>query len=151
MSILKNNEKYEHAFSVLYDEEKTNINVVSKVMQIYNDYSSIFVSSEKLIESFKNIKKLKNIAVSSEEELNNINETLKIYTKIFKDGVARYYYNDFQSILGYLNTLLKSKDELIAYLNITSGMATLNHYKLNGLIDYIIKNDKNDNIHKIFH
>lgn len=146
LSILKNNEKYEYAFSVLYDEEKTNINVVSKVMQIYNDYSSIFASSEKLIESFKNIKKLKNIAVSSEEELNNINETLKIYTKIFKDGVARYYYNDFQSILGYLNILSKSKDELIAYLNITSGMATLNHYKLNGLIDYIIKNDKNDNI-----
>lgn len=146
LKVFDDNKDYPEVFDSLYDKEKTNISQVSKIIAIYHDYANILVSSEKVIESFAKLDDLKTLISQSVEELNGINDILKIYTRIFRDGVARYYYNEFESIIEYLQLLLNSKEELVYYLNITSGMKVLDEYGLSGLNEYILNNDKCDNL-----
>lgn len=145
LAVLKNNKEYSNIYCELYNEENTNINNVSKIIQIFNDFGDLFKDSSYLSDGFRKLKLLKDFVLACEADLDDINETLKIYTRIFKDGVARYYYNDLKSIIDYLSVLSNSKDELVAYLNITNGFETLHGYGLDGLIDYISKIEGDEN------
>ena len=146
LKVFEDNKAYQEIFDSLYDKEKTNITQVSKIIAIYHDYANILVSSQKVIESFIKLEDLKTLISESVELLNGINDILKVYTRIFRDGVARYYYSNFETILDYLKLLLNSKEELVYYLNITSGMKVLDQYGLTGLNDYILNNEKCDNL-----
>ncbi len=146
LDYLTNHKEYIKYYGHLYQAEKTDVAVISKALQMYSDVNNIFKSSTNLVSSFKVMDALKELINQSDENLNTLNEVLKIYAKIFRDGITRYYYNDFNSIIEYLSKLLSSKEELISYLNITNGLSVINEYNLKSLIDYIANTDKCDNI-----
>lgn len=146
LSYLTNHKDYIKYFGHLYAAEKTNVSDIGKSLQMYSDVNNIFKSSGNLVKSFNVMDDLKKLTVESENSLDSLNEYLKMYAKIFKDGITRYYYNDFNSIVDYLNKLLSSKEELISYLNITNGLSIINGYNLKSLVRYIANTDKCDNI-----
>lgn len=146
LNYLVTHKDYIKYFGHLYNAEKTNVSDIGKSLQMYSDVNNIFKSSGNLVKSFHIMNSLKELITASEDNLNKLNETLKIYAKIFKDGITRYYYNDFNSIIDYLNKLLNSKDELISYLNITNGLSVIHGYNLKSLVNYIANTDKCDNI-----
>jgi len=145
---LKNNEKYNFLYGKMFQENQTNINNISRLLQAFKSYLECFNDDES---TFKSLDISTNMKINEEldvcsEASDILNDIFKIYFKIFKDSVSRFYYNDFESNLIYLNKLLNSKDELIVYLSITENLKILNRYKLEKLIDYIINKNDYDNI-----
>ena len=81
-----------------------------------------------------------------EEASENLSEVFKLYFKIFRDSVSKYYYSEFEVILESLAQLVNSKDELINYLGVTDNLRVLSRYRLNKLIDLIINLDNSENL-----
>lgn len=145
---LKENRKYRYLYGKLYADYKTNINNISRFLQAFKVYSDCFDNEEKLIESlnpdthgelFKHLE-------FCEEASDNLAEVFKIYFKIFKDSVSKYYYSSFDEILDLLNRLVNSKDELISYLAVTENLKILQRYGLTKLIDLILNLDDSENL-----
>ena len=145
---LKDNEKYKRLFGVLYNNEKTVVSSISKIMQNFEAYVDCFKNLSFFVNSFhpKRHALLITHITTCKEIGNALIETFKMYCKIFKDGISRYYYNDFEETLEYTTKLLNSKDELLNYLTITEGLGVLNKYKLGKLIKYIITTKRKDKI-----
>jgi len=137
---LNNNAEYQELYGKLYHGEKTDITLISRLLQNFQLYYDCFKPGNGFIkvlekETYDDICEHLNTCQKVSDE---INEIFKIYCRIFKDGVSRYYYTSIEDNIVYLNSLLNAKDELLVYLTITKGIMVLNKYKLNKLINYII-------------
>ncbi len=145
---LKDNEKYKRLFGILYNNEKTEIQLISKIIQNFEDYVNCFENLNFFVNSvhLKRHDLLVTHITTCKEIGNALTEIFKMYCKIFKDGISRYYYNGFEETLEYTNKLLNSKDELLNYLIITEGFGVLNKHKLGKLIKYVITTKRKDKI-----
>ena len=137
---LRGHRLYRQLFGKHYRESQTNINNLARLMQNYKLYTECFVDNDATVRSLApeiHAEIRKHLAIC-QEETERLNEIFKLYFKIFRDGVSRYYYEPFRSNLDYLKKLSEAKDELITYLTITDNFAILNKYRLSRLINYII-------------
>lgn len=144
---LRGHKLYRQLFGMHYRENQTNINHLARLMQNYKLYTECFVTNDDTVKSLEaaNNEKIKAHLIVCREETERLNEIFKLYFKIFRDGVSRYYYESFQTNLDYLNKLSESKEELITYLTITDNFAVLNKYRLSKLINYIINEPHGNN------
>lgn len=145
---LINNQKYIECYGDLYQGEKTDITKISRVLQNFQLFCENFINSHGFLKALNEAENTKLLEYLGEcKKVNDdINEVFKMYCRIFKDGVSRYYYTSFRENIEYLNTLQTSKSELIHYLSITKGLGVLNKYGLEKLINYIIKEPKCENL-----
>ncbi|MDD4388618.1 MAG: hypothetical protein PHV87_05360, partial [Bacilli bacterium] len=143
---LQEHKLYRDLFENHYRGIQTNINHLARLMQNYKLYTECFINNEEMVKSLKSetYAEIKKHLIVCQEETDRLNEIFKLYFKIFRDGVSRYYYNDFKGNLNYLEKLLNAKEELITYLTITDNFAVLNKYKLSKLINYIINESHNN-------
>lgn len=146
--LLDSSEKYQRIYGELYDSSKTDIQQISRVIQNFVSYFECFSNNESFIKSLdiNNNRDLRSHLENCKEYSGNLTETFKMYCKIFKDGISRYYYSDFIETIDYTTKLLNSKEELLTYLAITEGISILNKYKLNKLIKYIITLTKSETL-----
>jgi len=137
---LKENQEYKKLFGVFYQYEKTDLGKLSKLMQAYKTYIECFVALDDVSKSFNDViySEINKIIDNLQEIVDELNEVFKIYFKIFKNSVSRFYYTDFQENLAYLNELLHNKESLIVYLKITDGLQVLANYHLYKFIEYIV-------------
>lgn len=145
---LSNNQEYISLYGKLYQEEKTDITMISRLLQNFQSFCDCFANSKGFIRALEkkiNEKLLSHLEVCIKTS-DEINEIFKLYCRIFKDGVSRYYYTSFEENIKYLEKLLNSKEELLIYLTITKGIVVLNKYKLGKLINYIINDKKVGNL-----
>lgn len=151
-SILNENEKYPRIYGKLYMASKTDISLIARILQNYSSYYECFSNNKFFISSLSKDRNniLKKHILTCKEVNENLNEVFKLYCKIFKDGISRYYYTDFFETLNYTNVLLSSKDELLTYLAITDGVSVLKKYKLDKVIKYITDDNKLNNLTTTF-
>lgn len=140
---LYNNPKYSELFGQLYDFEKTNIYSLEKIRKYFSIYIQSFIDSKNALLSFgeENRNNIQVILDYCLDDIESINELFKLYAKLFKDKISKYYYDSFSDNVKYLEGLLSSKDELILYLNITEELKVLIKYNLPKLIEYVISNE----------
>lgn len=147
-AVLEENHRYRYLYGKLYEDYHTNINNVSRFLQAYKLYSDCFADQEKLIESLNedtHMELLAHLAVC-EEASENLAEVFKIFFKIFRDSVSKYYYSSFSEILEFLAELAESKDELISYLAVSDNLRILHRHGLTKLIDYILALENPENL-----
>lgn len=138
---LKGNDKYYQVFGYLYQANETNVLNILKVIHMYEEYISVFISENDIYNSFINYVELSKIVEVTVQLVNEIGENLRLYNMIFKDSVSRYYFSNIEENVDYLTKLLEAKDELTIYLSITHGIRILNKYNLSSIIKYIENND----------
>lgn len=145
---LVNNQKYIEYYGNLYCEEKTDITLISRVLQSFQLFCDNFVNEKGFLKCLneEENEKLLNYLNECKKVNDEINEIFKLYCRIFKDGVSRFYYTSFKDNVEYLRLLQSSRSELIHYLSITKGLNVLNKYGLKKLIDYIINHSKCENL-----
>lgn len=144
---LYNNPKYTELYGQLYENEKTNIYSLEKTKKYFDNYIACFENTNSARKSFNEEEKnnILKILDNSTDDIESINELFKLYAKLFKDKISKYYYDSFNDNVEYLEHLLSSKDELISFLNITEELKVLIKYNLNQLIDYVI-NSEDENL-----
>lgn len=149
---LKNNQRYQYLYGKLYAGYETNINNLSRFLQAYKVYSECFQNQNSLIDSFNqhNYTEITAHLDRCDQASNNLIEVFKLYFKVFKDSVSKYYYSTFATILDTLDKLMNAKDELIDYLTITENIRVLAHFNLNKLIGYILEVEDPKNINLNF-
>lgn len=137
---LANNSKYTEYYGHLYCEEKTDITLISRMLQNFEVFCTSFASSQGFIKATneEDNKKLISFLDECKKVSDEINEIFKLYCRIFKDGVSRFYYTSFKENIEYLNNLQSSKNELLYYLSVTKGLGVISKYNLDKLIKYII-------------
>jgi hypothetical protein len=143
---IRNNSQYMALFGTLFENEKTNINEIGSLIKNFNSYLDCFKDSTYVNSSFKidDYQYITHLIGESSKIIYDINETFKLYSKIFKDGIGGYYYDDFNSVIEHLSELLKAKDELKIYLEITDNLKVLSRHKLYIISNYIINNEITD-------
>lgn len=137
---LKSNNDYREIYGEMYNEGSSNINAISRVIQNFSNYVKCFISDKDVIESLKidvNFK-ITNHLNRCLEVSDEINTLFQHYSKIFKFGVTKFLYADYTETIDYMNNLLKSETELIAYINIIDGLKVVYDNNLEMLADYII-------------
>lgn len=147
---LKNNQQYQELYGYLYKGHETNALNILKIIHMFEEYISVFTSEKDIYNSFINYEELRKVVDSVVQLVNEIGENLRLYSMIFKDSVSRYYFSNIENNVEYLSKLLEAKEELTAYLSITHGIGILNKYKLNSIIDFIVKNDDVEGISSKF-
>lgn len=145
---LSNNSNYIECYGHLYNEEKTDITLISRVLQNYEVFCENFASSKGFINALdeKENEKLLSFLGECKKVSDEINEIFKLYCRIFKDGVSRFYYTNFKENIEYLKKLQSSKNELLYYLSVTKGLSVLDKYNLDKLINYIIEEANCNNL-----
>lgn len=126
-------------FGKLFQYEKTDVSEINNVISSYQKYIECFKDDKAIYNSFdeNNYARIQEIISMSRHSVYEINESFKLYNKIFKDGIGSYYYDDFDSIIVYLYKLMNAKDELKLYLEVTSSLQVIDKYKLFVLSNYI--------------
>ncbi len=145
---LRDNDHYRYLYGKLYANYDTNINNISRFLQAFKVYSDCFSNDEKLIDSLNeeiNQKLILHLD-NCEEASDSLTEVFKLYFKVFKDSVSKYYYSSFESILESLDQLINSKDELIGYLGVTDNLKILNQYNLPKLVEFITDLENPENL-----
>lgn len=138
---IKSNQNYQKLYQDLFADENTDLNKISRLLQSYKLYLECFIDQEAVVSSMiqENYDEISERLELCNQTSENLNEVFKIYFKIFKNSVSRYYYANFYDNLIYLDGLLKQKDELIIYLRITDNFKVLTKYRLEKFIDYIVE------------
>ncbi len=146
-SRLLNNQRYLLLYGKLYQEEKTDITLISRIMQMFKDFYKCFKRDGyiKALDKDINSELISHMEVCR-KETEELNEIFKLYCRIFKDGVSLYYYSTFVNCIEHLDKLANSEDELSVYLTITKSIAVLDKYKLKKLINYIINDGDSTNL-----
>lgn len=149
-TVLYENKVYADVFGSLYHEDKTNINEIGNLLKQYSMYVEVFNNEDFVVKSLsaEAIIGINQILAQASSCIQEINDSFKLYSKIFKDGVGSYYYDEFQDVINYLEELLHAKDDLINYLEITENLKILNQYKLYNLVNYIINNNATNIVKK---
>ena len=145
-------EKYYEVFGELYEKEKTNIlklqNSLKSFSNFLNSFSKLEYASKFLQPETKEqlTIQLDNIV----KEIEEIDELIKLYIKLFVDRISVYYYDNFEDVVNQLEKFLSSKDELVLYLNITEHIKTLKKHQVQKLIDYALDEEKGQGISENF-
>ncbi len=135
-------------FQDFYQNEKSNLSAISRVLQAFESYLECFATPEAMIASLDvdvNEKISGHLSRCSDIS-NEISEIFTVYFKIFRDDVSKYYYDTFENNIKRMSVLLKSKDELINYLIITDNLQIIGKYRLDKLIDYVIHCEDSHNL-----
>lgn len=143
---IRNNQLFSKLYGQLFNYEKSNINEIGSILKKFSAYVECFSSYEGVKNSlnFEVHKEIQDILNQVNVLVYEISETFKLYGKIFKDGVGNYYYEDFNIVIDYLQDLMKAKDELITYLEITDHLKIIAKYRLYILSNIIINNETED-------
>lgn len=147
---LRNNNEFKYLYEFLYVGEQTNYKYINKVMKSYESFIELFETYDYAIKTIKEFDKMREVADSMNALVETIGGNLRLYSLIFKDSVSRYYFSNIDQNIEYLNGLLEGREELVLYLNITKGLAILNEYKLDKLIEYIVTKDKVSGLSNFF-
>ena len=145
------NKEYEFLYGKLFNNTKTNVNELANQIKSYSNYVECFLSAKEVVNSFSpdNLVEIKTIIENSNKNIYELNQSFKLYNKIFKDGIGGFYYDEIESIIKNLQKLLDAKDELISYLTITDSLKVLLKYKL-FVLNNLITNNKITNVSKLF-
>lgn len=140
------NHDYQFLYGSLFEDARTNVNDLANFIKYFSNYIDCFTDDGAVVNSLKPVKfqEINDIIRNAEVAIYEINESFKLYNKIFKNGVGDYYYDDIADNIKYLDSLLNAKDELIAYLEITDKLKVLVKYKLFILNNLIIENKINN-------
>ncbi len=138
------NKTYMHLFSFLFRGHKTNVDRLINTIDLFSLYVDLFKDSHSLVESFNDDthQDIQSILEIGSQTIENTDEHFKSYCRFFKDGVGKYYYDQFSSVIVMLGDLISSKEELQVYLKITNQMKVLLDHKLVQLNQYIIDHDR---------
>lgn len=147
---LRQNDEFKYLYEFLYQGEQTDFKSISKIIKDFEQYINTFESINSAMKTIKRYSEIKELADSMNTLVNTIGGNLRLYSLIFKDSVSRYYFSNIEQNIEYLNSLLEAKEELVLYLNITRGLAVLNDYHLDKLIEYIVSKDKVNNLTNFF-
>ena len=140
---LNNNTHYPHYFGSLFKHSKTNIGEVNNIINAFDSYIKCFQSTEAIASSLKlvNFENLCKVMNDASKIVVEINESFKLYNKIFKDGIGNYYYDNLENVIKYLDKLNNAKEELKAYLELTEQLRVIEGHKLFVLSEYIINSN----------
>lgn len=141
---INSNEKYAFLYGKMFKGYETDIEQIDKFLLSFSLYTNIFKDNDSLNASLdsKIDIELGNILDESSKISEKISELLKDYSKIFRDSVGRFYYDNLPSLIIYLDNLINSNQELQVYLKICDGMKVLLKYKLYNFNQCIIENDR---------
>lgn len=141
---INNNEKYKTYLGPIFKGFLSDVEEIRKLIQNFDLYISIFVNNEDLVATFdvKRCEIIDEIMNESFVTCENINESIKLFSRIFRESVEMFYYSPIEKMIEYTESLLDAKDELVIYLNITNGLRLVVEKKLNKFSDYIIDNEK---------
>ena len=89
-------------FGNLFDYERTNINDISNLIKAFDLYIDCFVDAEAVVSSLNRFAEMNLVLDQASNDIHEINDGFKLYSKIFKDGIGGYYYDSFEEIINYL-------------------------------------------------
>ena len=137
---LKTNKDFQFLFGNMYNTYNTDLNKLSKMINAFRLYSDCFLSEEDVVKSLnsENYIKITRLIDMSTIAVDDLNEVFKLYFKIFRNSVSRFYYAEFEDNINYLEELLNNKETLIIYLRITDNLQVLAKYQLYKFIEYIV-------------
>ena len=138
------NDNYKFVFGPLFKGYMSSVEDIRKQLECFEDYINIFNDNDAIKQSFdKEIsKRLDAILNKAFGICENVNELIKDYSKTFRDGTGKYYYDNMDSIIEHDKTLLVDINELKIYLKVTRGLQVLIKHKLYNLNEYITNHDK---------
>lgn len=147
---LRTNDEFKYLYEFLYQGEQTDFKNISKIIKDFEQFVNTFESIDSAMDTLRRYSEIKELADSMNTLVDTIGGNLRLYSLIFKDSVSRYYFSNIEQNIDYLNSLLEGKEELVLYLNITKGLAVLNEYHLDKLIEYIVSKDNVNNLTNFF-
>lgn len=143
---IRRNKEYARIYGNLFEQEKTNVNDVGMVLKSFHLFIDCFNDTQALYRALDvdTHPSIIQECETAEQTIDEINQEFKLYSKIFKDGIGSYYYDDFDTVIHHFSELKGAKDELITYLDITDHLKVLAKYKLYLLSNLIINNEITD-------
>lgn len=137
---LKLNNEFSFLFGNFYQRENTDLSKLSKVIQAFKLYTECFKTEDAVVKSLgkERYLEISNVLGECTRVVDDLNEVFKLYFKIFKNSVSRFYYSEFSDNTKYLTTLLNNKESLIIYLRITDSLQVLAKHQLYKFIEYIV-------------
>lgn len=139
---LRQNDEFKYLYEFLYQGEQTDFKNISKVIKGFEQFVNTFETVDSAMNTLRRFSEIRELADGMNTLVDSIGGNLRLYSLIFKDSVSRYYFSNIEQNIEYLDSLLEAKEELVLYLNITKGLAVLNEYHLDKLIEYIVSKDK---------
>lgn len=138
-----NNKDYHILYGKLFVGEKTNINELGTLIKAYGLYVECFDDPDFIKSSLEEpeITSILGLLNQTDSVFKDLTEQFKVYSKLFKDGIGGFYYDDFEVTIHRVSELMNAKDELLVYLDITNQLKTLYHYKLFLLSNLIVNNE----------
>ncbi len=138
------NKNYQLLYGPLFKGYLSSAKDIEAVIYNFGQYVNIFIDNDAIKMSLNS-----EISASLDKILNesfaiceNVSELIKDYSKTFRDGTGKYYYDNLDSIIQHDEELLKDIGELKIYLKVTRGLQVLLQHKLYNLNEYIINHDK---------
>ncbi len=140
---IENNTTYKYLYGDIYMDYTLSVPHIGRLLNDFELYVDLFKNAKSLCNSFEDSinKKIDDHFSKSEIIINEINDYFKLYCKIFKDSVSKYYYDSFSVVIAYFDSLKNAEEQLDAYLIITDQMKVLIKYKLYALNGYIIEHN----------
>ncbi len=141
---IDNNKEYQLLYGPLFKGYSSSIKEIEKVINNFGQYMNIFIDNDAIKISLNNdiSTSLDNILHQSFSICEQVSELIKDYSKTFRDGTGKYYYDNMDSIIQHDKELLEDIAELKIYLKVTRGLQVLLEHKLYNLNEYIINHDK---------
>ena len=138
------NKDYAYLYGPLFNGYSSSLDVIEDILDNFGNYINIFNDNDAIKASIN-----KDISIALDEVLHNafdtceqINEYIKDYSKTFKGGTGKYYYDNMDSIIEHDKELLSDIGELKVYLKLTKNLQVLLNHKLYNLNEYICNHDK---------
>ncbi len=142
-TLIERNEKYKVLFGQMFNGYNTDIEKISNEILHFDLYMNIFKDNDGIKSSLDiyNKKELVDLLDKCYELCEKVNELIKDYSKVFKEGVAKFYYNDMQEDIDLIDSLSEAEDELTIYLKVADAMKVLDSKRLYELNRYIVYHD----------
>ncbi len=141
---IRSNTKYKESYGKLFLGEKTNVNELGSLIEAYEAYINIFTNYEAAVVSLEEGNTQAIYAAINQTDLlfDDLTQLFKTYSRLFKDGIGGFYYDSLTDTITRISSLIEAKNELIAYLDLTSHLQVLHKYKLFLLANLIINGEK---------
>ena len=138
------NKDYAYLYGPLFNGYASSLESIEIEIENFGNYINIFNDNDAIKASInKDIGKvLDSILHSAFDICEQVNEYIKDYSKTFKGGTGKYYYDNMDSIIELDKELLSDIDELKIYLKLTKGLQVLINHKLYNFNEYICNHDK---------
>jgi len=134
---IDNNENYKRLLSDYYRGHTSDVSQIEKLINDFNTYTKDFLTVEAATKDFTNpyaMSYLMNEYIGLCEE---IVESIKNYSKYFKDSIDFFYYSNLEDVSNKMDQLLSKNEELKIYLNINGALDQLNSVGLTKLSHFI--------------